>query len=315
MSKEIVIVDGSYANPGDLSWDLLESFGSINVFERTNESQVINRCTSAEVIVTNKVHLGKEHFELLPNLKLIVISATGTDHIDIEAAKAYNIQVKSVKGYSTHSVAQHVFALIMALTNRVESHSQSVSNLEWNTSKGFSYTLNTITELNGKTLGIYGFGQIGQQVARIGHAYGMQPYIVSEHADPQDYPDYQFGSLESMFAIADFVSLHAPLTPQNEHCINMDLLATMKTSALLINTARGKLINEVDLKRALNENLIAGAAIDVLSKEPPNKSHPLIGLKNCIITPHLAWASKEARTTLINAIRDHISNFYQNPTN
>ncbi|MFY0606731.1 MAG: D-2-hydroxyacid dehydrogenase [Cyclobacteriaceae bacterium] len=312
MSNEIVILDGIYANPGDLSWENLDRYGKVRIYDRTADEDVIDRCADAEVVVTNKVRLGKDHFEQLPNLKLIVISATGTDHIDLDAAKEHDILVKNVKGYSTHAVAQQVFSLIFALTNHVEKHDQSVQKGDWNRDKGFSYTLNTIHEVRDKTLGIYGFGQIGQEVASIGLAFGMRILAVSQHADPKSYPDYGFGTLEEMISTADIVSLHAPLTDKNHQIIDQTLINSMKPNALLINTARGALVNEQDLASALKQNRIAGAGLDVLSQEPPAKDHPLIGLDNCLLTPHLAWASKEARTKLINAIVTHVSSYYSN---
>lgn len=309
MSHNIVILDGIYANPGDLSWDGLKSFGTVTIYDQTHPDEVIERSKSASILIINKIKLGKAQFEQLPNLKLVVISATGMDNVDLNAAEQHDILVKNVVGYSTASVAQHVFASILTWSNQIEKHSESVKNGDWNEQVGFSYTLSTIPELSAKSIGIYGFGQIGQQVAKLARAFDMQVNVTSGHAQPQDYPDYHLMSLEELFAQSDIISLHAPLREDNSGIVNHDLLATAKPGALLINTARGGLINETDLYESLSNGPLAGAVLDVMATEPPPTSHPLFELPNCIITPHMAWASSTSRSKLIDGVIAHVANF------
>lgn len=309
MSLEIVVLDGIYACGTDLNWDSLKPLGHVTAYERTSPDQVITRAREAEVLIVNKIRLGSSELEQLPRLKLIVISATGMDNVDLKVARERGISVKNVAGYSTHSVAQHTFALILELTNRVALHDQAVKEGEWNHRAGFSFTRSIVTELNGKALGIYGFGKIGQAVARIGAAFGMKLLVVSAHADGEDYPFYQFTDLETLFSQCDIISLHAPLTPENEGIIHSGLLARMRPGALLINTARGGLIHETDLLNAFQNRRIGGAALDVFSSEPPTTNHPLFRFTNCIITPHMAWTSSESRTKLIESVARHVKEY------
>jgi len=224
-------------------------------------------------------------------------------------ASAKNIPVCNVAGYSTTAVAQHVFALLLELTNRVGDHNQDVQTGGWAKNRDFSYTLSPIPELAGKTIGIYGFGRIGQQVARIAQAFGMKVLAKHKHPERDAMPGVEFVDLETLFAQSDVVTLHAPLTEKNAGVVNYDLLASMKATAYLINTARGGLINEPDMRSALEKNVIAGAGLDVLSQEPPSKEHPLIGLSNCVITPHIAWASVEARQKLMDETIKNVEAF------
>ncbi len=309
MQCKIVILDGIFANPGDLTWDNLKAYGEVLVYENTTKEQVIERCKEAQIVITNKVGFGEQEFAQLPDLKLIAVAATGMDHIHLQEAKSRGIEVKNAVGYSTNSVAQHVFALLLALENKVGKHNQSVQNTLWDQSKGFHYTIATVTELAGKKIGIYGFGKIGQRVAELAKAFHMQVMIVSSHADPDEYKDYQFVGLKELFMESDVISLHAPLKQDNHGIINEDLFNQMKPNALLINTARGGLINEQDLATAIKDGKIRGAGLDVLSQEPPSTDHPLIGLENCLVTPHMAWASFEARKELISQIEEHIRKF------
>ena len=307
MSYNIVVLDGIYANPGDLSWEPLNEYGDVTIYERTSPDQVLERAANADILIINKIKLGATEFEKLPNLQLVIISATGMDNVDLDAAKKYDISVKNVSGYSTQSVAQHVFSMILTLYNQVEAHDQSVKNGEWNSDKGFSYLLSTIPELSSKTITVVGYGQIGSEVAKVSKAFGMEVLIVSNHSKHLD--DYELVSLEEGFKRGDIVSLHWPMTPEREGLINRKLLRTMKPSAILINTARGGLINESDLADALKDKIIAAAALDVMINEPPVTNHPLLMLSNCIVTPHIAWASSKARSILLKKVFDHVANF------
>lgn len=307
MSLEIVILDGHVANPGDISWDPIEQHGTITYYERTPPELVVERAHKADVLLVNKVKLSAKEFDQLPNLKLVCITASGTDNVDLEGARARGITVKNAVGYSTHAVAQHVFSLLLELTNNVALHNESVQSGEWATCKDFCYWKVTPGELFGKKMGIYGFGKIGQRVAKIAEAFGMKVYVVSRHASQEDYPFYRMVSLEELFVECDVISLHAPLNQDNAGIVNANLLKTMKRSAFLINTARGGLINESDLKEALLNGPLAGAALDVLSREPHQADHPLLGIQNCIITPHMAWIAKEARQRLIEITADNIA--------
>ncbi|MEQ8582870.1 MAG: D-2-hydroxyacid dehydrogenase [Marinoscillum sp.] len=299
MPYKIVVLDGIYANPGDLSWEALETYGNLTVYDRTSPEQVMDRAMDADILIVNKVELRKPLLDNFPHLKMIVISATGMNNVDLEAAKALGVVVKNVVGYGAQSVAQHTFALILELTNRVSAHNDSVQKGEWDAEKGFSYTTSPVTGLDGKTLGIYGFGSIGQEVASIGRAFGMRIMVVSNHAVPTDYPFYEFVNLRELFEQSDLISLHAPLRDDNKHVVNSALLSHMKPDARLINTARGPLVHEEDLKSWLIAHPMAGAALDVLETEPPGPQHILFGLPNCIITPHMAWTAKSARKKLI----------------
>lgn len=307
MSLNIVILDGYVANPGDISWEPVERHGKVTYYDRTPPEQVIERAKGADVILINKVKLGTKEFDQLPNLKLVCITASGTDNVDLDAAKQRNILVKNAVGYSTHAVAQHVFSLLLELTNNVALHNESVQKGEWASCKDFCYWKVTPGELYGKKFGIYGFGKIGQQVAKIADSFGMRVFVVSKHAVAEDYPSYRMVNLEEMFSQCDIVSLHAPMKDDKVGIINAKLLQTMKPGSFLINTARGGLINENDLKEALENGLLAGAALDVLSSEPPQAEHPLLGMKNCLITPHMAWIAKEARQKLIEITGKNIA--------
>jgi len=309
MQYKIVVLDGFYANPGDLSWDELKKYGLVEIYERTNPDQVIERSKDANIIIINKVVIGKSELAQLPHLQLIIISATGMNNVDLEEAQRRNIPVKNVSGYSTQSVTQHVFSMIFELTNQVARHNLAVKSGAWNDSVGFSFTKSFIPELHGKTFGIYGFGAIGQSVSNIAVAFGMQVMITSNHANPAEYPEFQFGSVQDLFRQCDIISLHAPLRDGNMKIVDKNLLDLMKPSAFLINTARGPLINEQDLYQSLKEKQIAGAALDVLETEPPGEDHPLFQLDNCIITPHMAWASRESRAELIDKVTEHVADF------
>lgn len=298
-TTNIVILDGYTLNPGDLSWQIFEPLGKISIYDRTPEEAVLKRAQDAEILLVNKVGVTSNLISKLPNLKCICVLATGFNNVDIEAARIKGIPVCNVKGYSSESVAQQVFAFMLEFTNRVSQHNKSVNQGEWSNCPDFSYTLGTINELAGKTLGIYGFGRIGQAVAQIALAFGMEVMAKHKHPKRDKMAGVTFVDTWTLFRESDFISLHAPLTDDNAGLINKKLLKTMKPSAFLINTARGGFIVEHDLREALENQIIAGAALDVLSSEPPPADHVLLGVKNCIITPHVAWASKEARQRLM----------------
>lgn len=309
MAVKITLTDSQTLNPGDLDFSTLMALGNVTSYPRTSASEKVSRLKDTEIAVVNKTLLDRETIDQLPNLRCICVTATGYNNVDTAAAKERNIPVCNVTGYSTNSVAQHVFAMMGAVQNRIEEHHKSVQNDTWANCPDFSYTLSTVSEFAGKTMGIYGFGRIGQQVAKIAAAYGMR--VISKHKHPERDAGKgaEFVEWETLLEQSDYLSLHAPLTTQNEGIINAESLKKMKPSAILINTGRGGLINEEDLRKALGEGVITAACLDVLSSEPPPKAHPLIGLDNCLITPHIAWASKEARETLLAETIENIKAF------
>jgi len=305
----IVVTDGYTLNPGDLSWDSIAAFGSIIVYERTLPEEIYERCKDAEIILGNKVPFTKNTISKLSKLKLISVLATGYNVIDTTAAKEQNIIVCNVPAYGTASVAQHTIALLLELSNRVSVHSKSVADGEWVTAKDWSYTKASIIELAGKMLGIVGMGNIGKQVAKIAAAFGMN--ILYNSRTDKNLSAYEFTDIQTLFTKSDVVTLHCPLTEENTGFVNMELLKKMNPAAFLINTARGALINEADLADALNNHIIAGAALDVLSTEPPEADNPLLYAKNCIITPHNAWISKEARERIMAVTAENIKAFIE----
>ncbi len=302
----IVVLDGRALNPGDLSWAPLEAFGPCRIYEFTPAEAIVERSREAEVLLVNKVVLSKAVLDQLPNLKCICVTATGYNNIDLEEARKRGIPVCNAVGYSTESVAQHVFALLLALTNRVYLHHLSVEAGEWQRQPDFSYTLHTIPELSGQTFGIYGFGRIGQRVADLAQAFGMQVLATHKHPERDARPGVEFVDLETLFQRSDVISLHAPLSDANHEIVNRGLLQQMKPSAFLINTGRGGLIQEADLKHALQQGHLAGAGLDVLSTEPPSEGNVLTTAPNCLITPHLAWATQAARQRLMEITLSNI---------
>ena len=306
---KIVILDGQVANPNDLSWNSIATQGDLKVYARTTDEQLLERAKDATVLIVNKRTLNKDILKQLPHLKLICTLATGYNNIDVAAAKALNITVCNAVGYSSPSVAQHVFALLLALINRVELHNNHVQQNGWANSIDWCYWKSPMIELAGKTIGIYGYGKIGQQVAAIALAFGMKVIAVRRSNKQPKNKKIQLVNLETLWRESDVISLHAPLTKENEGIINQATLSKMKAAAYLINTGRGGLINEVDLKRALEKRQIAGAGLDVLSQEPPPKDHLLLGISNCLITPHHAWTTRESRSRLINIVAENIKAF------
>lgn len=302
----IVATDGFALNPGDLQWDPITTLGNLTIHERTDLAEIVERCKDADIVLTNKVPFSRETLDKLPHLKLIGVLATGYNIVDTEAAKEKGILVCNVPDYSSSSVAQHTFAFILELATQVGVHSESVHNGDWVNCKDFSYSLTPLIEISGKVLGLVGYGNIGRKVAEIGRAFGMQ--VIYHTPNPKNSIDKHV-SLDVLFKQSDFVSLHLPLKTDNKEFVNQSLLSKMKKSAFLINTSRGPLINENDLADALNNESIAGAGIDVLSVEPPNSQNPLLTAKNCFITPHNAWMSKEARARIISTTEQNIKGF------
>lgn len=309
---KIVILDGHTLNPGDLSWEGIHALGGeVKIYDRTPRKQVVERARDASIILANKAPLDRPILKQLTHLQFICVTATGYNNIDAEAAREQGILVSNAVGYSTDSVAQHVVALLLELTNQVALHNESVQRKEWSQQRDFSYHLKPVIELAGKTLGIYGFGRIGQRTGELGQAFGMRVIATHKHPQRDAQPGVQFVDLPTLFSTSDVVSLHAPLSSQNAGIVNAELLATMRPSAFLINTARGGLINEIDLREALLNGLLAGAALDVLDGEPPREDHPLYGLENCLITPHMSWASHESRQRLMEVTVDNVRGFLE----
>jgi glycerate dehydrogenase len=306
MEDKIAVLDGYTMNPGDLDWGPLQRLGNVMLYDRTPVEDIIPRSQGASVLVVNKVPLDKHTLKQLPALRCICVTATGYNNIDIAAARELNIDVCNVAGYSTHSVAQHVFALLLELTNRVAEHSQSVHSGRWSNQADFSYSLSPIPELHGKTMGIYGFGRIGQAVGRIARAFGMEVLATHTHPERDARVGVSFVSLPALLRESDVLTLHAPLKEENRHLMNAERLQQMKSTAWLINTGRGGLVQQEDLAKALKEGWIAGAGLDVLEEEPPPSDHPLLGLSNCLITPHQAWASQEARQRLLQETVENV---------
>ena len=303
---KIVILDGATAKGKELDFDFLNQFGDVTYYDTTRNEDVLSRAKDADILVINKIVMDKDTLAECKNLKLITILATGFNIVDIEAAKALGITVCNVPYYSTNSVAQLTFAFILDFACKLSLHTQSVARGDWQRCNDFAYTLDTLHELSGKTLGIIGYGSIGKKVSQIGKAFGMNVLIATRT------PVEGCVSKEEVFKNADFVTLHCPLNEQSKLMINEKSLALFKSTAYLINTARGGLIDENALAAALNSGKIAGAALDVLTSEPPKADNPLIHAKNCIITPHMAWASLEARVRLLHATEDNVRAFLQN---
>lgn len=308
---KLTILDGYTENPGDLSWDWLkELVDEYTVYDRTDNEDIFERSKDADILVTNKTVITGEMLQKLTNLKFISTLSTGYNVIDIDKARELGISVSNIPAYSTDAVAQLVFALLLELTNHVAIHDQSVKDGEWTSCEHFCYTKTPLCELSGKTFGIIGFGKIGSAVAKIAIAFGMKVKAFSPNTRTFDgFGTVEFTDLEDVIRSSDVISLHCPLTDKTNGLVNMDFLQKMKKSAFIINTSRGPVINEADLRKALDEGIIAGAGVDVLSTEPPKADNPLISCNKCIITPHIAWASFEARTRLMGVFKENVEAF------
>lgn len=310
MNMKIVVLDGCAANSGDISWDGLAQYGELTVYDRTDDADVIAKIGDAELITTNKTVIDRHTMESCPKLKYIGVLATGYNVVDLDAAKEHGIVVTNVPAYSTDAVAQFTFALLLELANQVGVHNSSVKDGGWVRSKDFSYSVMPTMELYGKTMGIIGYGSIGQRVADIAHAFGMK-VLVSSRTEKK-LPEggwIRWVSREELFAEADVISIHCPLFPETKGMINREAIGLMKRTALVINTARGGCIVEQDLADALNSGRIAGAAVDVVSQEPMKEDNPLLTAKNIIITPHIAWAPREVRQRLLQIAGDNMGAF------
>ena len=303
-----VVLDGYTTNPGDCSWDSIAKHGSLQLFDRTATDEIQQRAAGAEVVLTNKTQLTAEILAGLPDLKLISVLATGVNVVDLDAARAQGITVCNVPGYSTPNVAQAVFALLLELTNQTALHAAEVRAGHWSSCPDFCFWRGELVELDGRTLGLIGYGAIGQAVAAVGRALGMNVLAVRRRKG-LDHGDTRFTDISTIFRESDVISLHCPLTPETEKLVDASRLAVMKPTAYLINTARGGVVHEHDLAEALNSEQIAGAGLDVLSVEPPPVTNPLLTAKNCLITPHIAWASRAARQRLIEATSENIQSF------
>jgi len=305
----IVVLDGATLNPGDLSWRKLQCFGNLTVYERTPPDQLVDRAKGASILLVNKVLMTREVIGQLPDLRFIAITATGYNNVDLEACRDHSVRAINAEGYGSTSVAQHVFALLLELTNRVGLHSDSVKAGDWAAQSDFCYWKSPIVELFDKTMGIYGLGSIGQAVARLAMAFGMEVLATHRHPERDALEGVTFVDLDTLFSQSDVVSLNVPLSAENEGTVDSNRLQSMKPNAYLINTARGGLIVEADLAEALRQKTIAGAALDVLGEEPPAAGHPLYSLDNCLITPHQAWASQESRQRLMNMTVERVAEF------
>lgn len=308
---KIVVLDGYALNPGDLSWTGMEALGELTVYERTSPSEVLERSTGAEVLITNKTVITAEHMVALPQLKYIGVLATGYNVVDIDEARNRGIVVTNIPAYSTASVAQMVFAHVLNITQRVGYYATENANGRWTNSVDFCYWDTDLVELDGKKMGIVGLGNIGRATARIAQAFGMEVLVVTSKEQSALPEGMKKVTLDELFAQSDVVSLHCPLTPDTKEMVNAARLQTMKPSAILINTGRGPLVNEQDLADALNEGRIAAAGLDVLSVEPSVTGNPLLGARNCFITPHIAWATKEARIRLMDIAVNNLKSYQE----
>jgi glycerate dehydrogenase len=317
---KIVVLDGYALNPGDMSWKELEALGDCTVFERTPNDLISERAAGAEIILTNKVVLGPEQLAQLPHLRYIGVLATGYNVVDVEAARQRNVTVTNVPAYSTASVAQMAFALLLELSQQVGHHARLVREGRWTASVDFCFWDRPLVELDGLTLGIVGFGAIGRRVARLARAFGMEVLVHTAH--PEKYRETaegreaRFVGLDELFRASDAISLHCPLTGETRALVDARRLDLMKPTAFLLNTSRGPLVDEAALAAALNAGRIAGAGLDVLSVEPPPVGNPLLQAANCCITPHIAWATRAARqrlmTTAVENLRAYLTGAPQN---
>ena len=306
---KIIVLDGYGLNPGDLTWKGFEELGELTVYDRTSPSELLERAAGAEALVTNKTLITSEDMDALPDLKYIGVLATGYNVVDIDAAKARGIVVTNIPAYSTASVAQMVFAHILNITQRVGYYADENKQGRWAKNADFCYWDTHLVELQGKKMGIVGFGNIGQATARIAQAFGMEVCVYSSKPQFALPSGIKKMELDELFGECDVVSLHCPLTPDTKEMVNAERLSKMKPNAILINTGRGPLINEQDLADALNEGKIAAAGLDVLSVEPSVEGNPLLGARNCFITPHIAWATLEARTRLMDIAVQNLKSY------
>lgn len=306
---KIVVLDGNTVNPGDLDWKELEAIAPVTVYPRSRDEEVAPRIGDAEIALTNKSNITAQVMDACPHLRYIGVLATGYNVVDIPAAKARNIIVTNIPTYGTQAVAQFTMALLLEVCHHVGAHSQAVHNGRWINSQDFCFWETPLMELSGKTMGLLGLGRIGTAVAKLAGAFGMRVVAYSRSQQSEGEQVAEYLSLEQVLAQADVLSLHMPLTPETQGMVNRDFIAKMKPGAILLNTARGGLLQEADVARALQEGRLRAAAVDVVSEEPMRADNPLLGAENCIITPHIAWASKESRGRLMGIAVENVRQF------
>ncbi len=311
---KIVVLDGYALNPNDLSWEWLKKLGECEIYDRTPQNKILERCQGADIILTNKTPLTAETLKKIPTLKYIALLSTGYNIVDCDCAKELGVPVSNIPSYSTNAVAQLTFSLILEITNAVGLHSQSVKAGEWSACPDFCYWRTPLTELCGKTLGIVGFGQIGQAVADIAEAFKMNVIATSGHETDQSHrKSFRWVDMDTLCRESDVISLHCPLTEKTTGLVNADFISKCRDGAIIINTSRGPVVDDFALAEALNRGKLRGAGLDVLTTEPPKADNPLLSAENCFITPHIAWAGFETRERLMNILRENV-NAYLNST-
>jgi len=310
MTAHIVVLDGSTVNPGDNPWTPVEAFGSLTVYDESSPDDIANRLADADVAVVNKARISADVLSSAPKLKLIAVTATGYDCVDVPAARSRGVLVVNLPTYGTDTVAQFAFALLLELCHRVGMHDAAVHGGEWQRRNSFSFRLSPQLELATWTLGIIGFGRIGRRVGEIGHAFGMRILACDQlRGNTPDYQPFAWATQREVAEESDVVTLHCNLTPGADALVNREFLQLMKPSAFLVNSARGALVDEQALADAMNSGQLAGAAVDVVSSEPPTDGNPLLTAKNCIITPHIAWSSLAARRRMMHTTAENIRSF------
>lgn len=317
ITLKFVVLDSYALNPGDLSWEWLEKLGECEIYDRTPADKILERCMGADVVITNKTPITKETLSQLSNLKYIALESTGYNVVDCEYAKEMGVPVSNIPSYSTNAVAQLTFSLILEITNAVGIHSESVRNGDWANCPDFCYWKTPLAELCGKTLGIVGFGQIGQAVADIAEAFKMNIVAVSGHETDQSHrKNFSWVDMDTLAKISDIISFHCPLTDKTTGLVNEEFISKCKDGAIIINTSRGPVVDDQALADALNNGKLRGAGLDVLTVEPPKADNPLLSAKNCFITPHIAWAGFETRERLMNILEENVKAFLNgNPQN
>ena len=317
ITLKFVVLDSYALNPGDLSWEWLENLGECEIYDRTPADKILERCMGADVVITNKTPITKETLSQLSNLKYIALESTGYNVVDCEYAKGMGVPVSNIPSYSTNAVAQLTFSLILEITNAVGIHSESVRNGDWANCPDFCYWKTPLTELCGKTLGIVGFGQIGQAVADIAEAFKMNIVAVSGHETDQSHrKNFSWVDIDTLAKLSDIISFHCPLTEKTTGLVNEDFISKCKDGAIIINTSRGPVVNDQALADALDSGKLRGAGLDVLTVEPPKADNPLLSAKNCFITPHIAWAGFETRERLMNILEENVKAYLNgNPQN
>ena len=306
---KIVNLEGYTTNPGDLSWEQFEKYGDFTVYDRTKPEEIIKRAKDADILFINKCIITAEMLDKMPKLKYVGLESTGYNVIDCKAARERGITVSNIPAYSTNAVAQLVFAFILQITNKVSLHSDAVHNNEWCDCPDFCFWKGTLTELDGKIIGIIGFGSIGQRVSKIAEAFGMNVLVFTPHPKPGEFKSVTFTDLETLLKASDVITCHCPLTPDTTELINAAAISKMKSSAIVINTSRGPVVDDKALAEALNSGRIQAAGVDVLKVEPPSRDNPLLTAKNCFITPHIAWAGFETRARLQRILEENLKAF------